>query len=170
MRLVIVYQPPIDWFDKSTYPVDPLCFANKPIPYEDCKRICLSTINALIRLVYVSSGPFVLYAYISTLWRLLTFFPINHKCTTKLVYSADPLCFTHKPIPYEDSKCICPSTWKFWGCSIYLHTWSTKFVFQYINAERDIYWKEKSQGTLSISTSLFFFVVAHWSGDLQKYL
>ena len=34
--------------DYSTFLVGFLCFSHKPIPYEDCKRICLLTINALL--------------------------------------------------------------------------------------------------------------------------
>ncbi len=32
-------------FDKSTYSVGRLCLAYEPIPYEDRKRFCLSTVN-----------------------------------------------------------------------------------------------------------------------------
>ncbi len=39
-----------------TYSVGLLCFTHKPIPYEDSKLICLSTINTLLQLVYLFSG------------------------------------------------------------------------------------------------------------------
>ncbi len=44
--------------DKCTYSMDPMCFEHfehKPEPYGDNKRICLSTINALLLLVYLFS-------------------------------------------------------------------------------------------------------------------
>ncbi len=41
--VVFAYQLSINSFDQFTYSVNLLCFAYKPIPYEDSKLICLST-------------------------------------------------------------------------------------------------------------------------------
>ncbi len=45
------------YFNLSTYSVVHSGLVHKPIPYEDSKHIGLSTINALLRLVYQLIDP-----------------------------------------------------------------------------------------------------------------
>lgn len=44
-----------------------LCFKKNPRPFEDSKRICLTTFNFFLRSVYRLSGPFTLCAQTNTL-------------------------------------------------------------------------------------------------------
>ncbi len=71
---VFDYQLSMHCFYWSTYLECPWCFAHKPIPYKNSKFICLSTIDALLRLVYLFSGPFSLYALNQYLTKIVSVF------------------------------------------------------------------------------------------------
>ena len=60
MESAIAYQLSMQLFNYFTYSVGPLYFAHQLIPYEDRIFFFLSTINALLQLVYLFGEPVVL--------------------------------------------------------------------------------------------------------------